>query len=81
MLFADSGIGRRMRDRENAFRAISVRDRGGPSLFLIVAALRLGAEERDVFPVPAFLYFSYETQRQAIWLSYGFVGTSWPLKS
>jgi hypothetical protein len=30
-----------------------------------------GAHEGGTFRLPAFLYFSYETQRRAIWLSYG----------
>jgi hypothetical protein len=40
-----------------------------------------GAHEDGAFRLLAFLYFSYETQRQAIWLSYGVVGTSYPLDS
>jgi hypothetical protein len=40
-----------------------------------------GSDESSAFRLLAFLYFSYETQRRAIWLSYGVVGTSYPLDS
>jgi len=39
------------------------------------------AHESGAIWLPAFLYFSYETQRRAIWLSYGVAGTSCLLDS
>jgi hypothetical protein len=40
-----------------------------------------GSDESIAFRLLAVLFFSYETQRRAIWLSYGVVGTSYLLNS